>query len=285
MTADIDPKLLEPATIDGHVYWAPHLYETMVIFYNTKMFQDAGIERPADDWTWDDFLAIAQKLTTGEGADKVYGYCHAYANFQMEPWIHTNGSYQLSDDLTKSNLTDPKLVEGLQFAADLVNKYHVSPDVQGFNPNDSFAANKCAMVGAGHYAMQTFDQAGFKDYDIVPWPQKAQSQTVFGTAGWGISQATQHKDLAWELIKEFSGPTTQLDKAKAGVNEPVSKTALNSPEFLSHPAHASLFSDVDPDRPGGREPGQLRGAGADLHATSGRGDVGCQDRRTGDGGG
>ena len=102
LTSDIDPKLLNSTAVDGHVYWVPHLYETMVIFYNTKMFQDAGIERPADDWTWDDFLAIAQKLTTGEGADKVYGYCHAYADFQMHPWFLTNGSYQTTADLKES---------------------------------------------------------------------------------------------------------------------------------------------------------------------------------------
>ena len=161
----------------------------------------------------------------------------------------------------------------------------MSPDVQGFNPNDSFAANKCAMVGAGHYAMQTFDQAGFKDYDIVPWPRKTTGTTVFSGAGWGISQGSQHPDLAWELIKEFSGPTTQLDKAKAGVNEPVSKTALNSPEFLSHPAHASLFFEVIPSAEPAANPVFFNDLELILHAASRRGDVRRQDRRTGDGGG
>ena len=42
----------------------------MLIYYNTKMFEAAGIDRPSDDWTWDDFLAIAnssQPATAEQG--------------------------------------------------------------------------------------------------------------------------------------------------------------------------------------------------------------------------
>ena len=38
----------------------------MTMFYNKKMFADAGDPEPDPDWTWDDFVSIAQKLTTGE---------------------------------------------------------------------------------------------------------------------------------------------------------------------------------------------------------------------------
>lgn len=244
LTSDIDRALFAPASVNSKVYWVPHLYETMVIFYNTTIFQKAGINRPADDWTWDDFLAIAKQLTSGSGGSKVWGYGHAYANFQLHPWLLTNDAYQVTPDYKGSNLTDPKLIESVGFIKDLVRVHKVAPDVQGFNPNDSFAGGKVAMVGAGHYAMQTFIGNNFNDYDIVPWPRRRSNSTVFGTAGWGISTHTKFQDAAWDLIKEFVSPTTELDKAKAGVNEPVSNQALNSPEFLKQPKHASLFHDV-----------------------------------------
>ena len=70
IAASMNPRLIEGASVDGKVYWLPHLYETMVIFYNTKMFNEAGIPRPADDWSWDDFLGVAQTLTSGSGSEQ-----------------------------------------------------------------------------------------------------------------------------------------------------------------------------------------------------------------------
>lgn len=51
----------------------------MCIGYNMEMIENAGLEDPYDlwkrgEWTWDVFLDYAQKLTTGEGTDKVYGF-------------------------------------------------------------------------------------------------------------------------------------------------------------------------------------------------------------------
>ena len=132
----------------------------------------------------------------------------------------------------------------MTFIRDLVREHQVAPDVQGYNPNDNFAAGKVAMVGAGHYAMQTFKDANFEDYDIVPWPKKEMTSTVFSGAGWGISPHAKNPDVAWELIKEFSSPITQLDKAKAGVNAPVSNEVLHGPVFLAEPKSAHLFYDV-----------------------------------------
>jgi multiple sugar transport system substrate-binding protein len=39
----------------------------MMIYYNTRVFEEAGISRPSNDWTWEDFLEIAKKLTSGSG--------------------------------------------------------------------------------------------------------------------------------------------------------------------------------------------------------------------------
>jgi len=130
LTNDIRPKLLQPGHFNGHTYYVPHLYETMLVFYNTKMFQKAGI-RPATawgKWKWADLLSIAQKLTTGSGTNKVWGYAHAWADFQLEPWFYSNATSQLKYSLNESNLTDPKFIESVTFIHDLVNKYKVAPN-------------------------------------------------------------------------------------------------------------------------------------------------------------
>jgi len=70
LIADVDKRLLDGLSDQGKLYFLPNTWNTMLIYYNTKMFQAAGLDRPGDDWTWDDFLAAATKLTTGSGGSR-----------------------------------------------------------------------------------------------------------------------------------------------------------------------------------------------------------------------
>ena len=53
---------------DGHIYGFPKDYSTLALFYNKKMFKEAGVDVPK---TWDELREVAKKLTKGT---KVYGF-------------------------------------------------------------------------------------------------------------------------------------------------------------------------------------------------------------------
>lgn len=40
---------------DDNYYWLPRDYNKVVVCYNTEMFRIAGIGKPSDDWTMEDF--------------------------------------------------------------------------------------------------------------------------------------------------------------------------------------------------------------------------------------
>ncbi|WP_190243017.1 ABC transporter substrate-binding protein [Arthrobacter globiformis] len=238
---DIDPKLLEGFSKDGSTYLMPNTFNTMVIYYNTKMFKAAGIERPSDDWTWDDFLAIAKKLTTGSGANKVYGFAMPYYSFGITPWLYSNGTSMMSADLQTAQLTDPKVKETLGWVRDLVTEHGVSPQPKGADPYQLFPAGKAAMTGAGHFVTGGFAKAGFSDYDILPWPKGTTKSTVFGAGAFAISKTSENPALSWEFIKMLTDQQTQKQWADAGAAVPSTKTAASTPEFLASPKHADEF--------------------------------------------
>lgn len=238
---NIDPKLLDGFRKDGSTYLMPNTFNTMVIYYNTKMFKEAGISRPSDDWTWDDFLEIAKKLTKGSGADKVYGFALPYYSFGITPWLYSNGTSMMSDDLKTSQLTDPKFQETIAWVRDLVTKDGVAPQPKGSDPYQLFPAGKAAMTGAGHFVTGGFKKAGFSDYDILPWPKKSTKATVFGAGAFAISKTSKNPELSWEFIKMLTDQQTQKKWADAGSAVPSTKTAASSKEFLASPEHASEF--------------------------------------------
>jgi multiple sugar transport system substrate-binding protein len=244
LTADVDKRLLDGLSYQGKLYFLPNTWNTMLIYYNTKMFQQAGLDKPADGWTWDDFLASAKKLTTGSGGSKVYGFALPWFNFGLTPWFYSNGTAELNADMSASNMTDPKMVEAVTFVRDLVTKEGVAPQPKGADPYQLFPAGKAAMTGAGHWVVGDFAKAGFSDYDVVPWPQKTTKSSVYGVSGFGIYPGSKNTDLAWEYIKELAGPESQKGWVSIGAANPALRSAAESPEFQKFPANATAYYDA-----------------------------------------
>ena len=251
LVADVDPALLAGLAVDGAQYLLPSTWNTMLIYYNTAMFEAAGIERPSDDWTWDDFVEVAAQLTTGDGGDKVFGFALPYFNFGLTPWFYSNSTSELNEDWTASNLTDPAFLESVTFVRDLVTEHQVAPDPKGADPYQLFPAGRTAMTGAGHWVVGAFKSAGFTDFDVVPWPQKTEKASVFGTAGYGIHPSSENPDLAWEYIKELAGTTTQEEWAAIGAATPASRSVAEGETFLAPPPeHSELYyAAIDYSRP------------------------------------
>lgn len=69
----------EGIKIDDKLYGLPFRNDYYLLYYNKTIFDNAGIEYPSNDMTWDEYRELAKKLTTGEGNDKVYGaYLHTW---------------------------------------------------------------------------------------------------------------------------------------------------------------------------------------------------------------
>ncbi|TCT33070.1 ABC transporter substrate-binding protein [Martelella mediterranea] len=237
-------QLRDALSVDGKLYEVPNGWQTMVIHYNKKVFDEAGVAYPKPGWTWDDFLDTAKALTKGEQEQRVYGFGMPWFNFAIHPWYLTNGTYPVSDDYTESNLTDPKMVEVAQWLHDLVHVHKVSPDPIGLNVYDQFAAGRFGMTGAGRWPVAGWVKNGFTDFDIVEWPRKAASATVFGGAGWGISPESKNPELAFKAIMELVSVETVTEVMDIGQQIPIYREVAESPAFLAHPENAELFYNV-----------------------------------------
>src|SRR5690606_28300836 len=108
-------------TVGGTVRAIPYDAEPMVLFYNRALFRDAGLEEPVDSYPMDRFLEDAKAMTSGDryGLAISSGLVHlglaiAFAN---------GGAPVVDEELT---LTDPKVVEGIQFGFDLVTEHQVA---------------------------------------------------------------------------------------------------------------------------------------------------------------
>ena len=107
------PEITELYTYDGSYYAVPKDYDTIALWYNKKMFDDAGLEYPNENWTWDDLYEAAKKLTTG---DK-YGFCMNTSNDQDTYYnmVYSMGGYIVNDDHTKSGYDDANTIKAMDY--------------------------------------------------------------------------------------------------------------------------------------------------------------------------
>lgn len=75
-TGKYPEALVELYNVDGKQYAIPKDFDTIGVWYNKKIFDEAGVPYPTDDWTWDDMADIAKQLTRSDGS--VYGISAGY---------------------------------------------------------------------------------------------------------------------------------------------------------------------------------------------------------------
>jgi multiple sugar transport system substrate-binding protein len=207
----------------GSIYGLPKDISGFALAYNKDMFKAAGITPATDDhpWTWADFEAAAKKLTTGTGADKIYGS----GSYSLESAVWSNGADWLNADHTKVTVTDPKFVEALQWVANLslVDGVVPTPAEQSSQSDyDRFVAGKLGMTGVGSWAQGGLNAATKFEWDIMPWPVSPNSGKEaiwYGGIGLAVSNASKDKADASNLAAFFAfnedAQRTNIQKGQA----------------------------------------------------------------------
>lgn len=209
------PVVTNALTVNGTLYAAARDITPKVMYINTKMFKDAGIEIPTDTWTMEEFIEIAQKLTTGTGADAQWGYYWSNNTDQTYAMIAAYGGKLYSEDGKSSVLSsDPNTMKGLQLMYDLYNTYKVCPttaEAKQFGENEfsAFMANKVAMQVGALSTASTFDASG-TEYTALPMPSvNGVSQTSSFVNTWVIPKTAKNPELSWRVVEFLSGKEGQ----------------------------------------------------------------------------
>ena len=149
MLLDLTDKIAESSEIDPANYpediWGLYTYEdkyyavpkdidTIALWYNKKMFDEAGLEYPTADWTWDDVTEAAKKLTKDDGSQ--YGLAMGNGSNQDGYYnmVYDNGGYIINDDKTQSGWDDPKTIEAMQTMEGWIND-GVMPSLETMSEN------------------------------------------------------------------------------------------------------------------------------------------------------
>jgi multiple sugar transport system substrate-binding protein len=234
---DIYPALRDAFTVDDTLYCPAKDFSTLAVFYNKDYFEQAGVEEPTADWTWEDMYAAAEAITnaditTADGAD-VVGFSAAADRNRWLALFQANGA-QLFDDAGEVAFDSPAAVEALDFYRSFIeNGFGVVPaNLGGAGWNgEAFGRGLAAMTIEGNWAIgylnTDFPDLNWGVVEIPVAPSGGRGTLLF-TECWAVSsqvEGTPAEEAAWRLVNFLTGPEGAQANAEAGFGVMPSRTS------------------------------------------------------------
>ncbi len=241
------PKAIKALSWNNDCYAIPRDISMLVIFYNRDIFRKKGVPFPQKTWTMEEFLTVAQMLTS---RPDVFGISFEEDVLFYLPYLMSFGGGLLSDDLSTDISETKETIDGLNFYSDLRKKYHVAPlssESASATMAQMFMQGRLGMYISGRWIVPKFREEIKFDWDIVQFPQgPAGSIVPLDASGWAISSSSRNPDAAFKLVKYLSSKDTIEKFTRSGLIVPARVDVAESKSFLdgAKPYSSRVFLDV-----------------------------------------
>ncbi|MGO2361985.1 MAG: ABC transporter substrate-binding protein [Brachybacterium tyrofermentans] len=233
-------------TYEGTPYGVPTSYDSIGLWYNTELFEKAGVDVPTDDWTWDDLHEASKSISEALADDGVYGFAGgAYNQELFYNLIFQAGGEVLNEDSTKAQYSSDGSRAALQFLRDMVEDGS-SPSIQttaDTSPDELFKSGKAAMVYGGSFRVAGYvDSAVGESIQVVQLPIGEQRGVVLHGGAVVANAASENASAAAAFAVYHGSQEGQEIIGESGASIP----AFQGTEQAYIDAHPEYDLDVFP---------------------------------------
>lgn len=200
------PNGLKLGQLNGKTYGLPFTFSTPVLFYNAKLFEEAGLDPNSPPTTWEEVkeygLQIAEK--TGEAGVHIGG---ATGNdWIIQGLIGSNGGQVLSDDRKTIKFGEDEAIGAIQMWQDLISS-GANDKMNDSEVIEAFSQGKLGMLlytSALQSSFVSAAEAGGWELKAAKMPSfgdKATTPVNSGSALFILSDDKAKQEAAWEFLK------------------------------------------------------------------------------------
>ncbi|MDO5732629.1 MAG: sugar ABC transporter substrate-binding protein [Eubacteriales bacterium] len=218
-------------------------YTTHVIYYNKILFQEAGVQVPEGEWTWDELRMAAKKIA--DPSKKRYGLglpikADPY-DFEMFAWSN-GGSYSDESGSFDPIIASKRTTEPFQLFQDMIAEGSaVSGDSMG---EDAFKMGTVAMYINGAWSLQGLKESDV-DFGVALLPNfgDQKSVSIVSSSGVSIAKSSEHKDAAWTFIKYWTSP--EMNRERLNYELPVLKSVAASEKMTDDVVYGKFYEMLE----------------------------------------
>ena len=240
---DYFPEIRRAMQLDGKYYILTQEMNLSLLYFNRRMFAEAGLAEPTADWTWDDLVRAGKALTRPPTAGKpgVWG-CSRVEGWWGEWLIYVRqaGGKVFSPDGRRCLLDSPAAVAGLRFYLEKSSRHRFSAPA-GYEPVNGFVNERVAMVVGGHTVYWfNYDQIPGLDWDVqmLPAGPATRKGGELAMAGFSIGRTSRHPEEAWALAKFLTRPeaiAAIVARGSLSVRRSVAEAVMRAPGPRANP--------------------------------------------------
>ncbi len=227
------------AQFQGTIYAIPWRAGASVFLVNCKMFEDAGLEVPTLNWTWEDLTTLSAALTDKDAGKYGFGLVGSSTDFATE-WQFWPFLLQAGGKIYENNraaFNTPEGVKALEYLISL--KPYIPEGFTSMDLNqliDLFVSNKVAMFQDGPWFIGII-QKGNPDFDVCVAPMVVGDQpgNITGGTALGISPLSKNKEAAWKFIEYMTSDDVLGRWNAATDNVPPVVSAFENPIYAEGP--------------------------------------------------
>ncbi|MFN8490180.1 MAG: ABC transporter substrate-binding protein [Caldilineaceae bacterium] len=252
----LDPKnfsdgVIKGMSFQGHMYGAPIIYFTTLMYRNKDLFKAAGLDPekcPADWKEWEADILALTKDGNNDGKPEQYGFAWGdHGAVSMWPAIVWGGGGDfVNADGTKSMLDDPKTIAAIKEWTDLIKDKHIlALGLSGVEADNLFQTGKAAMEIVGPWVSTGFKDAGI-NFDICQIPAGPAGRFTQGNGVYmTINKNSKHKEAAYELLKFWQQEWAQINWSSKTGFPPTQPAFASNAEIKKNP-YVQAFADSAP---------------------------------------
>ena len=204
------PSTLVQGTFADKLYSLPLATSSQLLFYNKKLFAEAGLPEPSGDpskrMTWEDLLPVAKTLTKPDVSQ--FGFAFENTNpYQLLPLPQSRGVQVIGPDgLTATGYVDSQgMIDVMTWYQQLFQTHKVGPvgTFQTGITQQMFGSGKLAMIVGGTWNLGGFANVKGLDFGVAPHPYFAGGKPITPTGSWhvGINPRTAYMEQAQAFVK------------------------------------------------------------------------------------
>ena len=247
----------DPFKWRGQLMCIPQNISSLVVYYNRALFDEAGLPYPEDDWSWDEFLSLAQALTLdtdGDGEIDQYGLGTEASVFRLAPFVWGAGGELV---VLESGLRPIRLAldsraarEATEWFVELQTVHGVVPDALAETAESSesrFLNGRTAMFLNSRRGTPTARAVEGLDWDVAALPTGMEPAGILHSDAYCMAAAAEDKDAAWTFIEYANSPQGQAIVAESGRTVPSLIEVASSDAFLDPsvaPANSAVWLET-----------------------------------------
>jgi multiple sugar transport system substrate-binding protein len=239
---------------NGEYYALPTAVRSLALFYNKKLFQEAGLDPAKPPQTLTELLDAAKKTVKMESGNMVSaGITMDMAGQDHQWWrevlVRQYGGVPYSDDYRKVTYNEKAGADALKFYTDLQTSEKVGQ--MGFMDEGqaAFRAGRAAMTIDGTFRIGSFKTIKDFEWGVAELPANADGMRSNYASYWTNAITAKAKGEKLEAAKKFlafvSSPKAMELWLDAVGELPARREVAQKPQYMNDPVYGPFLKALD----------------------------------------